>query len=180
MRPGFARRLDEAHARLERDRSLELESLDDIEHLAGVLVSAKRLPPDLVIRATMPQHAEAAFRDRCRAHAESAWAQATTSRRAGVRQLGPCLLAATAACAIAAASGTAAMSVGSNLGAAVLYVIAGVGVISAWVIAWMPIEEILFDWRPPARTARAYELLASAPLELAARGSDVAHTSGSR
>ena len=182
-RPDFARSLDDAHSQVERDGAIELQlrSLHELldaepesgaDRLAGTLVSARRLPDSVVVRVRAPRHAEdegltkAAFRDYCRAQAESAWLRATTIRRAGMRQLLPSLLAAAAAGAIAVASGTFAQSTGTHLVAALLYVVAGVCAITAWVIAWLPVEEVLFDWRPDARTASAYGLLAGSRLEI--------------
>lgn len=185
-RPDYARSLDATHARLQRDGVIELQlsSLDELldagpesgaDRLAEVLVSARRLPDSVVVRIRLPEHAEdaasteAAFRDYCRAQTESAWRRVTTIRRAGMRQLGPSLLAAAVAGMVAAGSGTLAQSTGTHLVAALLYIAAGVCVIAAWVIVWMPIEELLFDWRPDGRTATAYALLARSRLEIVAR-----------
>ena len=186
--------LEAAHARLERDGTIELElaSADGLletdgrpesgaETLAGILVSARRPPDRLTLRLLLPssapgvEHVEAAVRDHCRAQAACAWRRAATIRRAGRRELLPSLAGAAAAAAIGAAAGTAAQSVGSHLVAAALYVLAGLGVIAAWVIAWMPIEELLFDWRPDGRTALAYELLAGARLEAGRRAPGAEH-----
>jgi hypothetical protein len=183
-RPAAALRLDAAHARLEQEGTIELElrSADGLlepdgrpesgaETLAGILVSARRLPQRLIVRLVLPasaigvEHVEATFRRHCRARAECAWRHAAAIRRAGRNQLLPSVAVATAAAAIGTAAATVAQNNGSRLLAGVLYVIAGVGVISAWVIAWMPIEQLLFDWRPDARTAHAYELLADSRLE---------------
>ncbi len=60
-------------------------------------------------------------------------------------------------------------SLGGKAAAALLYVIAGIGVIVAWVIVWMPIEELLFDWRPPAHVAAVFDLLSRARLEFIQR-----------
>jgi hypothetical protein len=183
-RPDFQRSLDDAHARLEQDGAIELRlrSLDElldaqpesgVERLAGVLVSARRLPDSVVVRIGVPRHSgsedasEAAFRDDCRARAESAWRRVTTIRRAGLRQLAPSLLVATVLVAVAAGCGTLAQSTSTHVVAAVLYVVAAVSVIAAWVIAWMPIEEVLFDWRPDGRAASAYGLLARCRFEVA-------------
>jgi hypothetical protein len=182
-RPAFARSLDDAHARLERDGAIELQlqSLDELfdakpeagaERLAGALVSARRLPDDVVLRVSVPRHtgdesvAEAALRDYYRTRAEATWQRVTTTRRTGMRQLAPSLLVAALAIAIATGCGTVAQTTATNVVAALLYIVAGVGVIAAWVIAWMPIEELLFDWRPDARLASAYDLLAQSRLEV--------------
>ena len=187
-RPDAASRLDAAHTRLERESILELElrSADGLlepdgrpesgaETLAGILVSAPRLPERLTVKLVLPasavgiEHVEAAFGQFCRTQAECAWRRATTIRRAGRRQLLPSLAVAAGAAAVGVAAGTVGESTGGGLLAAVLYVVAGIGVISAWVIAWLPIEEFLFDWRPEARAARAYELLADSQLETSPR-----------
>jgi hypothetical protein len=183
-RPAAALKLDAAHARLEQEATIELElrSADGLlepdgrpesgaESLAGILVSARRLPQRLIVLLVLPvsavgvEHVETIFREHCRARAECAWQRAATIRRAGRTQLLPSVAVAVAAAAIGTAAATVAQNSGSHLLAALLYVLAGVGVISAWVIAWMPIEELLFDWRPDARAAQAYELLADSRLE---------------
>jgi len=187
--PHAARRLQTAHARLEAENiiKLELRSADGLlqpdgrpesgaETLATILVSAPRLPQRLTVRLVLPagavgiEHVEATFRQHCLAQAECAWRRATTIRRAGRRQLLPAFAVGAVAAAIAVLAGTVAENAGSHhLVAAVLYVIAGIGVIAAWVIAWLPIEELLFDWRPDGRVAHAYELLAGAQLETSPR-----------
>jgi MFS family permease len=187
-RPEITRRLDAAHARLERDGVLELELRSPsgllerdgrpesgVETLAGVLVSAPRLPESVTVRVVLTgsladaDRAEAEYREHCLLLAESAWRRAETIRRSGRRQIAPSLATAAVAATVASAAGAAAESVGSNLLKAVLYVVLGIGVISAWVIAWMPIEELLFDWRPDGRRTRAYDLLARCELELVDR-----------
>jgi len=192
-RSDAARRLAIAHTRLEHESIIELElrSADElleadgrpesgVESLAGILVSARRLPERVTIQLVLPaghlgiEHTEATFRQHCRAQAECAWRRATTIRRGGRRQLAPSLAVAAAAATIGVTAGTAAQSTGSHVLAAALYVIAGIGVIASWVIAWIPIEELLFDWRPDGRTAHAYELLAASRLETSSR------TAGSR
>ena len=60
-------------------------------------------------------------------------------------------------------------SLGGKAAVALLYVIAGIGVIVAWVIVWMPIEELLFDWRPPAHVVAVFGLLSRARLEFIRR-----------
>ena len=47
-----------------------------------------------------------------------------------------------------------------------LYAVAFISVIAAWTIGWTPIEQALFDWRAPAHTAAAYELLSEARVEI--------------
>ena len=41
--------------------------------------------------------------------------------------------------------------------------------IAAWTIGWAPIEQAMFDWRAPAHTAAAYDLLSRARLEVVER-----------
>lgn len=189
-RPEVARDLDAAHERLAQERTLELELptfdclLDaggsgevGIDSLAGILVSARHLPDDVNVFVIVSEptadepEAERAFRNYCGRQAAAAWCRATTIRRAGIRQLVPCLLAAIAVVAVAAVCGTLAEGTGTKALAALLYAVGGVGVIAAWVIIWMPIEEILFDWRPEARIANAYEVLARSRVDVVKRAS---------
>jgi hypothetical protein len=109
--------------------------------------------------------AEAAFRDYCRFRAEDAWRQAATVRRTGIRQLPRALIMAAVAAAVAAACSYLGASLDGKAAAALPYVIAGIGVIAAWVIVWMPIEEPLFDWRPPAHVVAVFGPLSRARLE---------------
>jgi len=109
--------------------------------------------------------AETAFRDYCRFRAEDAWRQAATVKQTSIRQL-PRALVITA---VAAACGSLGANLDSKTAAALLYVIAGIGAIAAWVIVWMPIEELLFDWRPPAHVAAVFDLLSRARLEFIQR-----------
>ncbi len=90
-------------------------------------------------------------------------------RQTGTRQLPRARIIAAAAAAVAAACGSLGANLDSKTTAALLYVIAGIGAIAAWVIIWMPIEELLFDWRPPAHVAAVFELLSRARLEFIQR-----------
>jgi len=198
-RPEAARGLDAAHGRLDQEGTLELElpTFDrllepggsgeaGVDSLAGILVSARRLPDNVTVRLVVSEPTvddpgtERAFRDYCSGQAAAAWRRATTIRRAGLRQLAPCLLASAVVVAIAAACGTLAEGIGTNALAALLYAGGGVGVIAAWVIVWIPIEEIFFDWRPEARAATVYELLARSRVDVVerARRHALAHSLG--
>lgn len=46
-----------------------------------------------------------------------------------------------------------------------LAVSAMVAITVAWVVSWMVVEATLLDWRPDARRAAAYDLLARARVE---------------
>ncbi|HUK94071.1 MAG TPA: hypothetical protein VLU96_03345 [Gaiellaceae bacterium] len=189
-RSEFARGLQVAHARLEQDDSIEVEltSLDDLvddrdgvesgaEYLAGVLGSTRHLPETLVVQVVLPlrprtvERGLAAFSEHCRLMAEVSWRQALTVRRTGLRQLTPSLLAAFVAAAAATGAGALAQDAGSSLLVSFLYAVAGLCLIAAWVIVWMPVEEVLFDWRPAAHVAEAYDLLTRASVEVVERGS---------
>ncbi len=113
--------------------------------------------------------AETAFRDYCRFRAEDAWRQAATVKQTSIRQLPRALVITAAAAAVAAACGSLGANLDSKTAAALLYIIAGIGAIAAWVIVWMPIEELLFDWRPPAHVAAVFDLLSRARLEFIQR-----------
>jgi len=187
-RPELARALEAAHEQLEHDGSIEIElqSLDRLlgdrdgvesgaDYLAGVLESARRLPAGLVVRVVLPlrprtaEEGVAAFRKHCRARAEVSWREAMAVRRTGLRQLTPSMLAAFVAGAVAAGASALAESAGSSLVVPLLYAVAGLCLISAWVILWMPVEEVLFDWRPKAHVAEGYDLLARASVEIVER-----------
>ena len=49
---------------------------------------------------------------------------------------------------------------------ALFTVLAALAMTVAWVVSWMVVESSLFDWRPAARTAAAYELLERAELDV--------------
>ena len=147
-------------------------------YVSSVLQSARRLPDRVTVRVVLNKEpfnedtnakAETAFRDYCRFRAEDAWRQAATVRQTGIRQLPRALVIAAVAAAVAAACSYLGASLDGKAAAALLYVIAGIGVIAAWVIVWMPIEELLFDWRPPAHLAAVFGLLSRARLEFIGR-----------
>ena len=150
----------------------------------SVLQSVRRLPGQVTVRVVINKEsfdegtnaeAETAFRDYCRFRAEDAWRQAATVRQTGTRQLPRALVIAAAAAAVAAACGSLGANLDSKTAAALLYVIAGIGAIAAWVIVWMPIEELLFDWRPPAHVAAVFDLLSRARLEFIQRRTPDGH-----
>lgn len=184
-----------AHSRLEQYGVLEvkLEAADqllgepDVEPLgrpgpyepgvaglAGVLESARHLPDALTVRILLPAGSERApgdaaveqgLRDYCRSRAEAAWRQALTVRRTGRRQLPRAVAFACLPAAVAAIFDYLATTVDAVVAQAVFLAIAGIGLITVWTVIWMPVEELLLDWRPAARTAAAYDLLSRARLE---------------
>jgi len=143
-------------------------------YVSDVLQSARRLPDQVTVRVVMNgesfddvtnTEAETAFRDYCRFRAEDACRQVATVRRTGIRQLWPALVLAAVMATVAAACGYLGESVDGKAAEALLYVIAGIGVIAAWLTVWVPIEGLLFGWRPPAQVAAAFDLLSRARLE---------------
>lgn len=185
-----AHRLLEQHGvlELELERAVELVAEPGVEplgragpyesgaaRLAGVLESARHLPESLTVRARLPAHSddapgdaaiEAGFRDYCRFRAEEAWREAQTVRRTGRRQLPRALAFACLPAAMAAIFDYLSTTVGGAGAQTVFLALAGIGLISVWVVIWMPVEELLFDWRPAARSAAVYDLLARARLEV--------------
>lgn len=181
---------------LELERAVELVAEPGVEplgragpyesgaaRLAGMLESARRLPDALTVRALLPAHSddapgdppddaaiEAGFRDYCRFRAEAAWREAQTVRQTGRRQLPRALAFACLPGGVAALFDYLSTTVGGAGAQTVFLALAGIGLISVWVVIWMPVEELLFDWRPAARTAAVYDLLAGARLELVRRG----------
>jgi hypothetical protein len=148
------------------------------DYLSSVLQSVRRLPDKVTVRVVLNEEsfdegtdakAEKAFRDYCRFRAEDAWRQAATVKQTGTRQLPRALVIAAAAAAVAAGCSYLGASLDSKTAAALLDVIAGIGVIASWIIVWMPIEERLFDWRPPAHVAAVFGLLSRARLEFIRR-----------
>ena len=187
--------LELADRRLERDGVIEVElssvhellSEPQIEplgrsgpyesgvaYVSSVLESLRRLPERVTVRVVVDgdsldereqADAEAAFRDYCRFRAEDSWRQAMIVRRTGARQLPRALVIAAFAAALAAACGSLVQNVNGVVFKAILYVIAGIGAIAAWVITWLPIEELFFDWRPQAHAAAVFDLLRHSRLE---------------
>ena len=145
-----------------------------VAYVSSVLESARRLPDEVTVRVVVRDEsfdesakakAVTAFREYCRFRAEDAWLQAMTARRTGRRQMPCAFIMAALAAALGAACGSIGQSVTGEVPKAILYVVAGISVIAAWVISWMPIEEVFFDWRPAARVAAVFDLLHQARLE---------------
>jgi hypothetical protein len=183
--PRIARHLRAAHRQLKRERTIviELDSLDQllessggdesgVDSLVGVLDSSLRLPSTLVVRIAVPEDIgvhepdAGALGHYCEVHAQSSWREAMTLRQGGFRELPRALLLARTAAALGVVAGYFAQSTHSKLLMVVLYAVAFIAVIAAWTIGWTPIEQALFDWRAPAHTAAAYELLSQARLEV--------------
>ena len=180
--------LEAAHHELTRERTVDvaLEAPDHllsgdgnavagVDTVVGVLDSALRLPTTLTLRVSLPAGAVlsasevAAFSGYCRAQADAAWFEAATLRSGGVRALPRALLSSLAAAALGVVSGYFAQSTDHSLLMVLLYAVGFMSVIAAWTIGWAPIEQTMFDWRAPAHTAAAYELLSHARLEVVQR-----------
>jgi len=149
-----------------------------VAYASSVLQSVRRLPDEVAVRVVVNgesfdegtnAEAETAFRDYCRFRAEDAWRQAATVRQTGARQLWPALALAAVAAAVAAVCGYLGESVDGKAAEALLLVIAGIGVIAAWIIIWVPTEELLFGWRAPGHVAEVFDRLSRAKLEFVRR-----------
>lgn len=150
-------------------RSPEQAGLHD---LASTLASRRRLPDSLTVRVLLPAGSkvepsqadvEAAFHRRAGYHATVSWREGMAVRSMGRSQLPIGLTVAVVAAAAAYAAGGAASN-SSGTTAGLLAVFAGLAITVAWVVSWMVIESATLDWRPMARQAAAYELLARSRL----------------
>lgn len=92
-----------------------------------------------------------------------------TLRSGGTRELPRALTLSVGAAALGVVSGTFAQGTESALLMVLLYAVGLMAVIASWTIGWTPIEQAAFDWRAPAHTAAAYELLSGARVEVAPR-----------
>ncbi len=177
-----------AHRQLMRDGTIDVELgslgqlLDDdgrnesgVDTLVGTLDSSLRLPDTLVVRIALPsddgarEPDVAAFRDHCQIQANDAWREAMILRQGGIREVPRALILSVTAAAVGVVAGYLAQGADNTLLMVLLYALAFVSVIAAWTIGWTPIEQALFDWRAPAHTAAAYELLSRARVEVAER-----------
>ena len=146
-----------------------------IEDLALTLSAAERLPDELTVRVVLPPAtsptvpaatAQAALQQRARDSASASWRDAIAIRSMGRRQLPPCLTIAVVAAFVAYGAAYLASAVDNLAGKGILAVVAGIAITLAWVASWMAVESTYFDWRPSARQAHAYDLLARATLEV--------------
>ena len=188
VRSQTASALQSAHHELSRSRAVEvtLESPAQllggngharagIDTLVGILDSSLRLPTTVTVRVSMPAGCDlsesqvSAFRAHCRIQAEVSWCEATTLRRGGVRALPKALLTSGVAAALGVVSGYLAQGTDHALLMVFFYAVGFMAVIAAWTIGWAPIEQAMFDWRAPAHTSAAYELLSTAHVEVVAR-----------
>jgi hypothetical protein len=148
--------LDSQLDRLQRDHLVVIE-LDDLRHLlvepdvdpfatghgcagaglddvAATLCAAKTLPDELTVRVVIPTISEGTT--------TAPDVQSAFRRHAGYL----------------------ATDVDSALSAGILIVVASLLITVAWVVSWLVIETTFVDWRPAARQAVVYELLARATL----------------
>jgi hypothetical protein len=145
-----------------------------VEDLAATLTACRHLPEQLTVRVVLPagapeepsaSAAEAALHRRAAALASVAWRDGMAVRSMGRAQLPLGLVIAFVAAVLAYSAGATAANT-SGTGAGLLAVLAGLSITIAWVVSWMVIEAATLDWRPMARLADAYELLAQARLEV--------------
>ncbi len=145
-----------------------------IEDVAATLTAARRLPDDLTVRVVLPEGAairpavtevEAALHHRARYLASVAWREGMGVRATGLRQLPLGMAIAAVSWVVAYVAGYLATQV-HGAGVGLLAVTAMVAITIAWVASWMIVESTLFDWRPAAREAAAFDLLSRARLEV--------------
>jgi hypothetical protein len=145
-----------------------------IEDIAATLTAAQRLPEDLTVRVVLPDGAavvpaltdvEASFHHRAHYLASVAWREGMAVRATGLRQLPLGMTVAAVSWFIAYAAGYLATQV-HGAGVGLLAVTAMIAITIAWVASWMIAESTLFDWRPAARQAAAFDLLCRARLEV--------------
>lgn len=150
-----------------------------VEDLAATLAAARRIPEELTVRVVLPAAAEVtsltdatvALHRRAGYLATVAWRDGMAQRAMGLRQLPLGLMVTAVSWALAYVLGYFASQV-DGVGVGLLAVTAMLSITIAWVTSWMVVESTMFDWRPGARIAAAYDLLSRARLEVT-----TAHTS---
>ena len=145
-----------------------------MEDVAATLTAARRLPDDLTVRVVLPAgaaiapavaEAEASLHHRARYLASVAWREGMAARAMGLRQLPFGMVVAATSWFVAYVAGYLATQV-HGAGVGLLAVTAMIAITIAWVASWMIAESTLFDWRPAARQAAAFDLLSRARLEV--------------
>jgi hypothetical protein len=144
-----------------------------VEDLAATLSAARRLPEELTIRVVLPNDAPvsspadaaSALHRRAGYLATVAWRDGMAQRAMGLRQLPLGLLISALSWALAYVLGYFVTQV-HGVGVGLLAVSAMLSITIAWVTSWMIVESTMFDWRPDARLAAAYDLLSRARLEV--------------
>jgi hypothetical protein len=146
-----------------------------VDDLVLTLTAATRLPDELTVRIVLPpgapcatpvQQVQAALEQRARDASSASWREAVAVRNMGRRQLPGGLALAALTAAVAYGAVYLASAVDALAGKAVLVALGGIAITVAWVVSWMVVESFMIDWRQSARTARAYDLLARATLEV--------------
>jgi hypothetical protein len=146
-----------------------------LEDLALTLSAATRLPDELKVRvrlptgtpSTVPALVQAAFRRRAADAASASWRDAMAVRSMGRRQLPIGVPVAVVSAVVAYAAGYLATVADSTTTTGLFVLVSMIAITIAWVVSWMVIETAFLDWRQPARTARAFDLLTRATLEVA-------------
>lgn len=145
-----------------------------VDDLAVTLGAARRLPDDLTVRVVLPEgvvpepsvaEVEAALRRRAACQATVAWREGMAQRAMGLSQLPFGLALSVASCVAAYVFGYLATEV-DGVGVGLFAVSAMIAITIAWVVSWMVVEATMLDWRPGARRAAAYDLLARARVEV--------------
>ena len=143
--------------------------------LAATLTARRHLPRELIVQAVLPTgaspmvstaQAEAALHRRARYLASVSRRESMTVRSMGRRQLPLGILFYVFSAAVAYGFAYVAQQATGAALLALFTVLAALAMTVAWVVSWMVVESSLFDWRPAARTAAAYELLERAELDV--------------
>lgn len=145
-----------------------------VEDLVATLGAARRLPDELTVRVVLPEGAarhpsivelEAVLHRRAAYQATAAWRNGMAVKATGLRQLPLGLVLSVVSWVAAYAFGYLATEV-DGVAVGVFAVSAMVSITIAWVVSWMVVETTMLDWRPDARRAAAYDLLARAHVEV--------------
>ena len=143
--------------------------------LAATLTARRHLPRELIVQAVLPTgaspmvsiaQAEAALHRRARYLASVSRRESMTVRSMGRRQLPLGIVFYVLSAAVAYGFAYVAQQATGAALLALFTVLAALAMTVAWVVSWMVVESSLFDWRPAARTAAAYELLERAELDV--------------
>jgi hypothetical protein len=148
-----------------------------IDDAAATLGGLPRVPGELTLRVVVPHDATAEHvaraedaLHRCAAERSSiAWREGMLQRAMGMRQLPAGLALTVASWVVAYLAGYAATQV-DGAGVGLLAVTSMIAITIAWVVSWMVVEATMLDWRPGARQAAVYDLLARARLDVVADG----------
>jgi hypothetical protein len=144
-----------------------------VDDAAATLGCLPRIPGELTLQIVLASDATAehvarvedALRRAAADRSTVAWCEGMVERAIGVRQLPAGLAITVASWVVAYFAGYAATQV-DGAGVGLLAVTSMIAITIAWVVSWMVVEATMLDWRPGARRAAVYDLLAHARLEV--------------